>query len=158
LFRAFGRGGGFLSDFQGLATDFAVIGVFAGGNVKYILRNIILTLEIYYNGGIDMKQNKLGYLGLLGLTGLLGLANPALYSLFSFFTLFVFGINADERIQKNTGLASRNAFIYDTIIAIASIAYLSASNFEASPIFPVLLTQGITIFALSYWYYQEKGE
>ncbi len=106
-----------------------------------------------------MKTNKLGYLGLLGLTGLFGFADPTLFSLFSFFTLFVFGIKADERINKNIGSASRNAFIYDTIIATLAMVYVVASkSFEASPIFPILLTQGITIFAVSYWYYQEKGE
>jgi hypothetical protein len=107
----------------------------------------------------NMKRNNLGYLGLLGLTGLLGFINPGLFSLFSFFTLFVFSLKSDERIDKHIGQASRNAFIYDTIITIIALTYIVTSKtFEASPIFPILLTQGLTIFSVSYAYYQQNGD
>jgi hypothetical protein len=106
-----------------------------------------------------MKTNKIGYLGILGLTGLLGFINPGLFSLFSFFTLFVFTIKADERIEKHIGQASRNAFIYDTIITIIALTYIVTSKtIAATPIYPILLTQGRPIFSVSYAYYQQNGD
>lgn len=105
-----------------------------------------------------MKTNKRGYLGMLGIAGLIGILNPWLFSLFSFFTFFVF-FKSDERTDQNIGRASRNAFIYDTIIATLTMAYILTSQpFEAMPLFAALLFQGTTIFTLSYWLYQEKGE
>jgi hypothetical protein len=105
-----------------------------------------------------MKTNKLGYVGMLGLSGLIGILNPWLFSLFSFFSFFVF-FKSDERTDQNIGRASRNAFIYDTIIATLTMAYiLTAQPFENMPLFAALLAQGILIFNISYWHYQEKGE
>jgi hypothetical protein len=105
-----------------------------------------------------MKRNKLGYLGLIGLTGLLGIINAWLFSFFSFFTLFVF-LKGDERIDRNIGRACRNAFIFDTIVITISMAYVTSSKiFDAMPLFVALLSQGLTIFSLSYWYYHQKGE
>ncbi|MCW4010127.1 MAG: DUF3796 domain-containing protein [Candidatus Bathyarchaeota archaeon] len=102
-----------------------------------------------------MKTNKLGYLGFLGLTGLIGLVNPWLFAFFSFFTLFVF-LKSDERIEQNIGRASRNAFIYDTIIATLTMAYiLTAEAYAAMPLFAAMLSQGLTIFTLSYGFYQQ---
>jgi hypothetical protein len=103
-------------------------------------------------------RNNLGYLGFLGLTGLLGLVNVWLFSFFSFFALFAF-LKGDERIDRNMGRACRNAFVFDTIIVTFSMAYIASSKaFDAMPLFVALLSQGITIFGLSYWHYQEKGE
>ncbi len=105
-----------------------------------------------------MKTNKLGYLGLIGLTGLLGIFNVWLFSFFSFFTLFVF-LRGDERIDRNVGRACRNAFAFDTIVITFSMAYITASKiFESMPLFVALLSQGLTIFSLSYWYYHTKEE
>lgn len=105
-----------------------------------------------------MKRNNIGYLGLLGLTGLLGFANYWLFSFFSFFALFAY-LRGDERIDKNTSRASRNAFAFDTIIVTFTMAYVSTAKvFDAMPLFVALLSQGITIFGLSYWYYNGKGE
>jgi hypothetical protein len=105
-----------------------------------------------------MRKNNLGYLGFLGLTGLLGFANFWLFSFFSFFMLFVF-LRGDERIDRNIGRASRNAFVFDTIVATFSIAYVASSkSFDAMPLFAALLSQGLTIFCLSYWYYAGKGD
>ena len=106
-----------------------------------------------------MRRNKLGYLGLLGLAGLLGFLNFWLFSLFSFFTWFAFLRGMDERIDRNVGRAARNAFIFDTIVATFTLAYVvSSSVFDAMPLFAVLLTQGITIFGLSYWFYNGREE
>lgn len=105
-----------------------------------------------------MRKNNFGYLGLVGLTGLLGFANFWLFSFFSFFALFAF-LKGDERIDRNIGHATRNAFVFDTIVAIFSIAYVASSKtFDAMPLFAALLSQGLTIFGLSYWFYAEKGD
>jgi hypothetical protein len=105
-----------------------------------------------------MRKNNIGYLGLLGLTGLLGFVNFWLFSFFSFFALFAF-LKGDERVDKNIALATRNAFIFDTMIATFSMAYVASSKtFDAMPLFAALLSQGLTIFGLSYWFYAEKGD
>jgi hypothetical protein len=100
----------------------------------------------------------LGYLGFLGLTGLFGLVNFWLFFNFSFFALFAF-MRADERIDRNIGSACKNAFVFDTIIAVFSIAYIVSSKvYDAIPLFVALLSQGITIFGVSYGDYQGKEE
>jgi hypothetical protein len=105
-----------------------------------------------------MKKNKLGYLGLLGFTGLFGIINYWLFAFFSFFMLFVF-LKGDERIEKNIGCATRNAFVFDTIIATFALVYITTSTtFEAMPAFAALLSQGLTIFSLSYWHYDRKED
>ena len=129
----------------------------AAKNVKYTLRHIFLTLEIYYKGMRLMRKNNFGYAGLLGLIGLLGFANFWLFFNFSFFALFAF-LKGDERTDRNVGRATRNAFVFDTIVATLSIAYVvSSKTFDAMPLFVALLSQGLTIFGLSYWFYEEKG-
>ena len=105
-----------------------------------------------------MRKNNFGYSGLPGLTGLLGFVNFWLFSFFSFFALFAF-LKGDERIDRNIGRATRNAFIFDTIVATFSMAYVASSKtFDAMPLFAALLSQGLTIFGLSYWFYAEKGD
>ncbi len=105
-----------------------------------------------------MRKNIIGYLGLLGLTGVLGFVNFWLFSFFSFFALFAF-LKGDERFDRNIGRATRNAFIFDTIVATFSMAYIASSKtFDAMPLFAALLSQGLTIFGLSYWFYTEKGD
>jgi xanthine/uracil/vitamin C permease (AzgA family) len=107
---------------------------------------------------MDMRKNKLGYLGFLGFTGLLGVVNVWLFAFFSFFTLFVF-LKGDERTDRNIGRASRNAFIFDTILIVFSLAYVTSSKtYEAMPMFVALLSQGLTLFSLSYWYYDNKED
>ena len=105
-----------------------------------------------------MKMNKIGYLGFLGFTGLFGILNYWLFFFFSFFTLFAF-LKSDERIERNIGCATRNTFVFDTIIATFALVYTSTSTtFEAMPAFAALLSQGLTIFSLSYWYYNQKED
>jgi len=105
-----------------------------------------------------MKTNKLAYLGLLGLTGLLGLYNVWLFSLFSLFSLFIF-IQADERLEKNVGSASRNAFLFYSIVSTTLLAFLIVTKtYDILPLFFVLLSQGVTIFSISYAYYTTRGE
>ena len=105
-----------------------------------------------------MRKNKLGYLGFLGFTGLLGFVNFWLFSFFCFCTLFVF-LRGDERIERNIGRACRNAFVFNTIVVTFSLAYITLSEaFGAAPLFVAVLSQGLTIFSVSYWYYNQKED
>jgi len=117
-----------------------------------MLRYVYMTLVT------NMKKNNLAYLGLLGLTGLLGLYNTWLFSLFSLFTLFIF-IKADERIEKNVGLASRNAFLFYALLSTTLLAYiLVTKTYDTLPLIFVSLSQGVTIFSVSYAYYNKRGD
>ena len=109
-----------------------------------------------------MRKNDLGYLGFLGLLGLLGPLTGD-YWLLGFLGFFGFfgmlrGSGNDERNDRNIGRACRNAFAFDTIVATFSMAYVASSKaFDAMPLFAALLSQGVTIFGLSYTYYSGKG-
>ncbi|MCL2134643.1 MAG: DUF3796 domain-containing protein [Candidatus Bathyarchaeota archaeon] len=105
-----------------------------------------------------MKTNKIAYLGFIGLTGLLGLHNPYLYTLFNFCILFLFFEN-DERAKKNIGLSSRNALLYYTIFSTIILIFITITKtYNITPILLILLSQGITIFGVSYAYYNKRGE
>jgi hypothetical protein len=110
-----------------------------------------------------MRKNDLGYLGFLGLLGLLGPLTGD-YWLLGFFGFFgFFGMlkesGNDERNDRNINRSCRNAFAFDTIIATLSYAYVASSTtFAAMPVFVALLSQGVTIFGLSYRYYAKKGD
>ena len=110
-----------------------------------------------------MRRNNLGYLGLLGLLGLLGPGTGNFWSLgffgyFGFFAMLRRSGN-DERNDRNIDRACRNAFAFDTVVAILSYAYaVSSKAFDAWPLFVALLSQGVTIFGISYTYYHGKGD
>jgi len=105
-----------------------------------------------------MKTNKIGYLGFIGLTGLLGLYNIPLFSLFTFCILFIF-LKNDERMEKNIGVATRNAFIYYVLLSTLLLGSINITKtHDLLPLFTALLIQGITVFSLSYTYYNKKGE
>jgi len=84
--------------------------------------------------------------------------------LLGFFGFFgFFGIlrksGNDERNDKNINRACRNSFAYYVVIAAVSMVYLvSTSVFDAMPLFVALLSQGVTIFGISYTFYTNKGE
>ena len=105
-----------------------------------------------------MKKKKLGYLGFLGLSGFLGLVtgNLWLLSFFGFFGFFGM-LRGDERIDRNIDRACRNAFAFYVIITTLSMIYIiSSRDFGAMPLFVALLSQGVTIFGLSYTYYNGR--
>jgi hypothetical protein len=108
------------------------------------------------------ERNNLGYLGFLGLLGLLGpLTNYWLLGFFGFFGFFgmLKESGNDERNDRNINRACRNAFAFYVVIATISMVYLiSTTTFDAMPLFVALLSQGVTIFGLSYTYYAKKGE
>jgi hypothetical protein len=128
-------------------------------NVKYILRNIILTLEIaYIKRRKTVKRNNLGYLGLLGLLGLFGITTRN-YWIFGYFGFFgFFGMlrtsSNDERIDANINRACRNAFaFFAAVVTLFTVYTLSATTYDATPLFVALLSQGITVFGISYTHY-----
>jgi hypothetical protein len=88
-----------------------------------------------------MKISKLSYLGFLGLTGLLGLYNNWLFSLFNLFSLFIL-IKTNERLEKNVGLASRNAFLFYSIVSTILLAVIIVTKNDVLPLFFILLLQG----------------
>jgi hypothetical protein len=103
-----------------------------------------------------LRKNKFGYLGFLGFLSLLGFFNIWLVFLFGFFGFFGM-LKEDERIERNINRACRNAFAFDSIIATLAIAYIALSRtFDAMPLFVALLSQGLTIFGLSCYYYANK--
>ena len=104
------------------------------------------------------KTNKIYCLGLIGLSGLLGLYNTYLFTLFSFFILFIF-LKEDERIEKNIGLASRNALLTYVLLSTIILLFTAiAKTYDALPVLATLLSQGVLIFGISYIYYNKKGE
>ncbi len=110
-----------------------------------------------------MRRNNLGYLGFLGLLGLLGLVTGdfwvfGYFGFFGFFSMLKRSVN-DERIDRNIYRSCRNAFAFYAVIATVSTAYVvSTTTFAAMPLFAALLSQGVTIFGLSYMYYDGKGD
>lgn len=107
-------------------------------------------------------KNALWYLGFLsplsllyfltGETGFLGFAVFALY-----FTIYK---ENDERLMANTGLATRNAFLFVVFAGSISLFYINiALDKNFFPIAFVLLFSGsIVISVLSYGYYNLKEE
>jgi len=131
-------------------------------NVKYILRNIFLTLEIFNMSEMNMRKNKIGYFGVLGFLGLLGLTgNLGFYGFFGFFAFFSAfeGKGSDERVERNINRACRNAFIFITITSALSLAYIAAfKTVEAWPLALSLPLIAIILFAIFYIYYDRRGD
>ncbi len=104
------------------------------------------------------------YLGLLGLLGVLGVitGNPGFYGFFGFFGFFgtLIGRGSDERVERNIDRACRNAFVFVTLASAFSFAYVG--SFNVVEIYPQLLALtfvgSMLLFALSYVYYDKKGE
>lgn len=107
-------------------------------------------------------KNTLWYLGFLSplsllyfITGDIGFAAFAAFAVY--FT--VYGEN-DERLQRNVGLATRNAFLYVVFAGAISIIYITLIRDKS--IFPLaftlLFSGSIIICVLSYFFYNSKNE
>jgi hypothetical protein len=107
-------------------------------------------------------KNTLWYLGFLSplsllyfLTGEIGFLGFVVFALY--FTIYK---ENDERLEMNTGLATRNAFLFVVFAGAISLFYINITldkNFF--PIAFVLLFSGsIVISVLSYGYYNSKEE
>ncbi len=109
-------------------------------------------------------RNSIGYLGIIGFLGLLGLVtgNSGFYGFFGAFGFFgaLGGRGSDERVERNTNRACRNAFVFSAVTSSISLAYAGA--FKAVENYPLLLALpfagSMLFFALSYTYYDRKGE
>jgi hypothetical protein len=109
-------------------------------------------------------RNNMGYLGLIGFLGLLGLitGNSGFYGFFGFFGFFgaLGGRGSDERVERNTDRACRNAFVFTTVATSFSLAYIGV--FKAVETYPQLLVLpfvgSMLLFALSYTYYDKRGD
>lgn len=112
-------------------------------------------------------RNNMGYLGFLGLLGLLGLitGNSGFYGFFGAFGFFgaLGGRGGDERVERNTNRACRNAFIFSVMTSSISLAY--AGTFKVVEDYLLLLllfvipfTGSMLLFASSYIYYDKKGD
>jgi hypothetical protein len=107
-------------------------------------------------------KNTLWYLGFLSplsllffVTGEIGFLGFAVFALY--FTIYK---ENDERLEINTGLATRNAFLFAIFTGAISLFYISITkdrNFF--PIaFTLLFSGSIVISVLSYGYYNLKEE
>ncbi len=109
-------------------------------------------------------RNNMGYLGFLGLLGLLGLitGNSGFYGFFGAFGFFgaLGGRGGDERVERNTNRACRNAFIFSIITSSISLAY--AGTFKVFEDYQLLFVPpfvgSMLLFASSYIYYDKKGD
>jgi hypothetical protein len=107
-------------------------------------------------------KNTLWYLGFLSplsllyfVTGELGFLGFAVFALY--FTIYK---ENDERLEINTGLATRNAFLFVVFAGAISLFYINITqNKSFFPIAFVLLFSGsIVVSVLSYGYYNLKEE
>jgi hypothetical protein len=107
-------------------------------------------------------KNTLWYLGFLSplsllyfITGELGFLGFAVFALY--FTIYK---ENDERLEINTGLATRNAFLFVVFAGAISLFYINITqNNNFFPIAFVLLFSGsIVISVLSYGYYNLNEE
>lgn len=107
-------------------------------------------------------RNALWYLGFLSLLSLLYLVNGNIGFLsFAVFALyFTIYKENDERLERNTGLATRNAFLFVVLAGAISLFYLSLiQNKDFFHIaFTLLFSGSIIVSVLSYMYYNLKEE
>ena len=87
-------------------------------------------------------EGKIGFLGFLGFI--------------SYFSVYKMD---DERIEKNIGRATRNAFMYTIFFGSAVIAYgYLTKNIEILlPAFVILFGGALLVCLLSLFYYDRKG-
>jgi len=106
-------------------------------------------------------KNVLWYLGFLSLLSLLYFVEgKTAFLLFLSFIPYFATYNAnDERIEANTGRATRNAFAYTIFFGVATIVYiyLTHSTELFAPAFVVLFGGCLLVCILSLLYYDKTG-
>ena len=104
-------------------------------------------------------KNIIWYLGFLSLLGLLYFVEGKIGFLgfFGFISYFSIYKISDERMEKNIGKATRNAFMYTIYFGSATIAYgYLTKNIELLiPAFVVLLGGALIICLFSLFYYDK---
>ena len=102
------------------------------------------------------------YFGFLSLLSLLYFftGNISYICFVAFALYFTSRKKIDERLQKNMGLATRNAFIYVVLTGITSSTYISlVQNNSLFPLaFTLLFSGSIIVHVLSYLFYNFKEE
>jgi len=106
-------------------------------------------------------KNVLWYLGFLSLLSLLYFVEgkTAFLWFLSFIPYFAtYNVN-DERIEANTGRATRNAFAFTIFFGVATIVYiyLTHSTELFAPAFVVLFGGCLLVCILSLLYYDKTG-
>lgn len=107
-------------------------------------------------------KNILWYLGFLSLLSLLYIQNyDSGFLFFLSFILFFFTYLAkkDERIDKNIGRATRNAFLYTMVSSAASIVYINLKGdfMLYQWAFACVIAGTLGICVLSFLYYDYSG-
>ncbi len=107
-------------------------------------------------------KNILWYLGFLSLVSLLYFVEgKTAFLLFLCFIPYFATYNAnDERVEANTGKATRNAFAYTIFFGVAVITYiyLTGSVDLFAPAFVALFGGSLIVCLVSLLYYDRKGE
>ncbi len=107
-------------------------------------------------------KNNLWYLGFLSLFSLLYFVEGKTGFLGFIGFLPYFGIYSlsDERIEKNVGRATRNAFIYTILMGVGTINYIYLTNSSTelfAPAFIILFGGSMIVSLISLYYYDRKG-
>ena len=106
-------------------------------------------------------KNMLWYLGFLSVVSLLYLVEgKTAFLWFLCFIPYFATYNAkDERIEVNTGKATRNAFIYNIFFGVGTIAYiyLTGSIELFAPAFVALFGGSLLMCLVSLFYYDKMG-
>jgi len=107
-------------------------------------------------------KNMMWYLGFLSLLSLLYFAEgkAGFLGFLGFLPYFSIYSMSDERLEKNIGRGTRNAFLYTMFVGSASLAYLYLTNgIELLGAAFILLFGGSLIVGiLSIFYYSHKGK
>ncbi|MBN1861022.1 MAG: DUF3796 domain-containing protein [Candidatus Thermoplasmatota archaeon] len=108
-------------------------------------------------------KNTLWYLGFLSLLSLLYFQNhDSGFLLFLSFILFFFTYLAkkDERIDKNIGRATRNAFLYTMISSDVSIVYINLEGnlalYQWAFAYVIAGTLGVCVVSFLHYDYSER--
>ena len=106
-------------------------------------------------------KNMLWYLGFLSVVSLLYLVEgKTAFLWFLCFIPYFATYNAkDERIEVNTGKATRNAFMYTIFFGVGAIAYiyLTGSVELFAPAFVALFGGSLLMCLVSLFYYDKMG-
>ena len=100
----------------------------------------------------------LGFLSFLSLLYFIN-GNTGFLGFLGFIPYFTTYWASDERLEINTGRASRNAFLYVMIASAAGIALIALTRDPGLfyPAFAVLFAGSLIIYVLSFLYYDRRG-
>ena len=108
------------------------------------------------------KKSALWYLGFLSLLSLLYFesGNPGFFGFLAFLPYFVIYRMSDERIERNIGRATRNAFLFAVLAGSASLVYIRLTgmgNDAFVEAFGLLLGGLLAVCLGSLVYYEMAG-